>query len=478
MKLKDLIKTDNKTLQNKEIKGVTASSANVQKDFIFVCIKGTKFDGHNFAKQANTLGAAAIVCEKDLGLNNQIIVPDTREAYFNLSANWFGCPAKDIKIIGVTGTNGKTSVAFMLKQILETAGKKVGLIGTINNIIGDQIISSKNTTPDAYELNSMLSLMKESGCEYLVMEVSSHAIDQKRICGLEFEVAAFTNLTQDHLDYHGTMENYFLTKTKLFNMCKTAVVNYDDSYSRRLLEIIPCEKVTFSTKSEEATFTAKDIKYYPDSIKFFMSGYNYVNKISVGTGGKFTIYNALCAASIAEKLGVTPEIISSALSEMHGVKGRAEVVPTNSDFTVVIDYAHTPDGLKNILNTFKDFEACRLVVLFGCGGDRDKTKRPIMGEIAANLADFVIVTSDNPRSEEPMSIIDDILVGVTKKKTPYKVIENRIEAINYAVANAQKNDIIVLAGKGHETYQILKDKTIHLDEREVVFSALKLKKES
>ena len=478
MKLYELIKTENSILAEKEVSGVTANSSLVGKDSLFVCIKGTKFDGHDFAEQALEQGAVAVVTQKDLGLVNQIIVPDTREAYFDISANWFGKPAKDLKIIGVTGTNGKTSVAFMLKRILEKADNKVGLIGTINNIIGEEVLPSKNTTPDAYELNSLLSLMRDSGCKYLVMEVSSHAIDQKRMCGLEFEIAAFTNLTQDHLDYHKTMENYFLTKAKLFNMCKMAVVNFDDEYTEKLLEMISCEKVTYSLLSEMATYTAKEIEYYPDSVKFFMSGYNYVNRIKVGTGGKFTIYNALCAAACAEKLGIKPEIISSALSEMHGVKGRAEVVPTGSDFTVVIDYAHTPDGLKNILSTFKEFREHRLVVVFGCGGDRDKSKRSIMGGVAADLADFVIVTSDNPRTEEPSAIIDDILVGLKDKKTPYQVIENRIDAINYAIKNARKNDIIVLAGKGHETYQILKDKTIHLDEREIVASALKLKKES
>lgn len=478
MKLKELICQENLFNPDLEIKGVTCSSSEVKEGYIFVCIEGTIIDGHSFADEAIKKGAAAIVCQKDLKLKNQILVDDTRKEYYKISANWFLSPAKSLKIIGITGTNGKTSVAFMVKAILEKAGHKVGLIGTINNFISQEIFPAKNTTPDAYELNSLFSLMREKGCNYVVMEVSSHAIDQKRIYGIEFEVAAFTNLTQDHLDYHKNMDNYFKVKAKLFEKCHTAVINFDDTYGKKLYDSVKCKKVSYSFGDDAATYSAKDIEYFPDSVKYFMVGYNYINRIKVGTGGKFTIYNSLCAATIAKELGIEDSVICEALKDMHGVKGRAEVVPTNSDFTVVIDYAHTPDGLKNILTTFKEFREHRLVALFGCGGDRDKTKRPIMGEIAAQIADYVIVTSDNPRSEEPMDIINDILVGFNDTKTPYVVIENRVEAIKYAIANARKNDIIILAGKGHETYQILKNEIIHLDEREVVLEALDVKKES
>ena len=472
MKLKELIKCDNPAISEIEITGVTCNSKQITKGCLFVCINGTKFDGHSFAMSAVKCGAAVVVAEHDTGVKNQIIVDDTHKAFAQISANWFSNPAKDLKLIGVTGTNGKTSVTYMLKSILEKAGYKVGLIGTINNIIGDTVVPSVNTTPGAYELNSLFDQMRKAGCEYVIMEVSSHALDQKRVCELNFECAVFTNLTQDHLDYHLTMENYFNAKRRLFDMCKTAVVNYDDDYAQNLLEDLNCKKVTFSALSDVATYTAKESEFRPDSVKYLMVGYNFINRIVVGTGGRFTVYNSMAAVAVALELGIDISVITAALSEMHGVLGRAEVVPTGRDFTVIIDYAHTPDGLKNILSTFKAYKECRLVALFGCGGDRDKTKRPVMGQIAAEIADFVIITSDNPRSEDPTEIINDILVGIKNTKTEYRVIENRVEAIKFAIDNAQKNDIIVLAGKGHETYQILKDGTIHLDEREVVNSAL------
>ncbi len=473
MKLFELIKTDNEKLKDLEITGISCNSNMVEKGFIFVCISGWNLDGHNFAASAIKNGAAVVICERDLGLENQIIVEDTHKAYFEVSANWFSNPADKLKLIGVTGTNGKTSVTYMIKAILEKAGNKVGLLGTVQNLIADKVVPSNNTTPDAYEMNYLLSLMVEEGCEYAVMEVSSHALDQKRICGVEFCASVFTNLTQDHLDYHLTMDNYFEAKLKLFKMSKCAIVNLDDPYAERIMEKTDCKKITFSLNDNSATYTAKNLEYFPDKTKYQMVGYNFINKMRVSTGGKFTAYNSMCAAAVALELGISADIIKTALSEIRGVPGRAEIVETGRDFTVIIDYAHTPDGLENILMSFREYKDSRLVVLFGCGGDRDKTKRPLMGEKAAQIADFLIVTSDNPRSEEPMKIIEDIMVGVKKHKTPYKVIENRIEAINFAVANAQKNDIIVLAGKGHETYQILKNETIHLDEREVVAEALK-----
>ncbi len=472
MKLKDLIYTDNTVLSDLEIEGVTCNSKEVKAGFVFVCINGTAVDGHKFALSAVEQGATVIICERDLGLANQIIVEDTHAAFADISANWFGNPAKNLKLVGVTGTNGKTSVVYMVKQILEAAGEKVGIIGTIQNMIGDEVIESKNTTPSAYELNRLFSLMVNAGCSCAVMEVSSHALDQKRVHNLEFAVTAFTNLTQDHLDYHKTIQNYFAAKLKLFAMSRKAVVNFDDAYGRRICDSYDGKCITYSLLSDGATYTAKDIVYKPDSVRYQMVGYNFINRIVVGTGGRFTVYNSLCAAAVALELGINIEVISDALCNMHGVKGRAEVVPTDTDFTVIIDYAHTPDGLENILNTFKEYEDNRLVVVFGCGGDRDKTKRPIMGKIATDIADFAIITSDNPRSEEPVQIIEDIVAGITAGKSKYKIIENRVDAIKYAVETAKKNDIIVLAGKGHETYQILKDGTIHLDEREVVAEIL------
>lgn len=472
MKLAELFPEISGKNAQTEITGITSDSRKVQKGYAFVCISGPIQDGHKFAADALKSGAAAIICEKDLKLENQYIVKDTKTAFFKACAVWFGNPLESLKLIGITGTNGKTSVSYMIKTILEKQGHKCGLIGTIQHLIGDKPIASENTTPGAYELNELFAKMRDENCEYVIMEVSSHSLDQKRICGVLFDVAIFTNLTQDHLDYHKTLENYALAKRKLFEMCRCAVVNYDDPYTNRLLEGLKCEKITYSLESNNATYTAKGIAYYPDRLLYDFVGYNVISRVKLPTSGKFSVYNSLCAIACAVTLGISAQDATAALSNMNAVKGRAEIVPTGKDFHVIIDYAHTPDGLQNILGTFKNVPKNRLTVLFGCGGDRDKTKRPIMGTIAANSADFVIVTSDNPRTERPASIIKDILGGMKNTKTPYIVIENRIEAIKYAVTHAQKDDIIILAGKGHETYQIIGTGKFHLDEREVVKQAL------
>ena len=470
MKLFDLIECK-ESLAKTEITGITCDSRQVKSGFAFICINGAKSDGHDYAEKALENGAAVIVAERDLGISNQIVVPDTHAAYADMCAKWFGNPADSLKLLGVTGTNGKTSVTYMMKKILEKAGYKVGLIGTIQNMIGDEIIAAHNTTPNAYELNSLFALMKAKGCSYVIMEVSSHALDQSRVYRLDFEAAMFTNLTQDHLDYHITMENYLAAKKKLFSMCKTAIVNSDDPYSAELIKGLDCKVVTYSL-GDSSTYSAKGVNYRPASVDYEFVSDSEIGHIKVNTGGRFTVYNSLCTAACAVEIGIPLSTVASALSELQGVKGRAEVVPTGRDFTVIIDYAHTPDGLKNILSTFRECKKNRLIAVFGCGGDRDKTKRPIMGNIAAHFSDYAIVTSDNPRTENPSAIIKDILEGMKGAVIPVKVIENRIEAIKFAVSIAQKDDIIVLAGKGHETYQILNTGTIHLDEREVVSEAL------
>lgn len=471
MKLIDLIDC-NENLGNLEITGITCDSRKVKEGFVFVCIVGSLSDGHDFATKAIELGASVIVAQRDLGLKNQIVVADTHAAFATMCANWFQNPAKDLKLIGVTGTNGKTSVTYMLKKVIEAMGYKVGLIGTIQNMIGEEIIPTSNTTPNAYDLNSLFALMKQKGCTYVIMEVSSHALDQCRVYNLNFEVAMFTNLTQDHLDYHKTMENYLEAKKRLFSMCKTAVINNDDEYAERLMDGLTCKIITYST-GNNSTFSAKAINYRPASVEYELVSDDILQHIKVKTGGKFTVYNSLCAICCAMELGFDVVQVADALSKLEGVKGRAEVVPCDKGFTIIIDYAHTPDGLKNILSTFNECKKNRVIALFGCGGDRDKTKRPIMGSIAARYADYVIVTSDNPRSENPTDIINDILVGLDGTPTPFKIIENRIEAIKYSISIAKEGDIIVLAGKGHETYQILSTGTIHLDEREIVAEALK-----
>lgn len=470
MKLKNLIECGG-NIGETEITGITCDSRQIKPGYAFVCIKGTKSDGHDYAEAAVKSGAAAIICERDLKLDCQVISDNTHAAYADMCAAWFGNPADSLRLFGVTGTNGKTSVTYMLKKIFEKAGYKVGLIGTIQNMIGDEVIAAHNTTPNAYELNSLFALMKAKGCAVVIMEVSSHALDQLRVYRLNFEVAMFTNLTQDHLDYHITMENYLAAKKKLFRMCRTAVINSDDSYAKELMEGLDCKIVTYST-GNDSTYSAKAINYRPASVEYEFVSDTDICHIKVATGGKFTVYNSLCAAVCAVEAGIPVATAAEALAELNGVKGRAESVPTGRDFTIIIDYAHTPDGLKNILSTFRECKKNRLIVVFGCGGDRDKTKRPIMGSIAEHFADYVIVTSDNPRTEDPGEIIKDILAGMKNSAVPVKVIENRTEAIKFAVSIAEKDDIIVLAGKGHETYQILGTGTIHLDEREIVAEAL------
>ena len=472
MLLKELLPEVNEAIGNTQVVDITCDSRRVKDGFAFICINGFTSDGHDYAADAVKAGASVIISERPTGAPVEYVVDDTHKAYAVMSANYFGNPSKSFKLIGVTGTNGKTSVTYMLKSIIESKGHKTGVIGTIQNLVGDRIIEAVNTTPDAYGLNSLFALMRDEGCEYVVMECSSHALDQKRIFNLDFEVAAFTNLTQDHLDYHKTMKNYLDAKSKLFSMCKNAVINIDDEYGKQLVNRIDKNVVTYAVTDRSATYSANGINMKPDGIEYEMVSDYTIKRIKLKTGGKFSVYNSLCAAVCAKLLGFSEEEIATALDCMEGVKGRAEVVRTGKDFTVIIDYAHTPDGLINILSTFKELKNGRLVCLFGCGGNRDTTKRPIMGSIAAKLSDFVIVTSDNPRNEEPDLIIKDILQGMKDSKTPYVVIEDRKEAVKYAVQNALSGDIIVLAGKGHETYQILKTGKVHLDEREVIAEAL------
>ena len=455
-----------------EITDVTNDSRKVTPGMAFVCINGTNMDGHKYAVAAANKGAAAVIAEHNVGVCSQVIVPDTKRAYAKMCSALYGDPKDQLKLIGVTGTNGKTTTTCLIKNVLEQFGKKVGLIGTIHNMICDKVVPTENTTPDAHELHRVFREMVDAGCEYAVMEVSSHALEQERVAGLKFAAGVFTNLTQDHLDYHLTMENYVLAKKKLFFMTDVAVVNSDDKWAEKMTDGIPCAVSTFAVEDASAEYRASDLKYRADGVSFRLENGGRGTEVSVRTPGRFSVYNALAAASCLASLGFDLQDTLNCLSKSVGVKGRAEVVETGRDFTVIIDYAHTPDGLENVLKTFNEIKTDRLVVLFGCGGDRDATKRPQMAKIAAELADYCIVTSDNPRTEDPSAIIDDILVGMKGTKTPYTVIENRRDAIHYAVKNAQKGDIIVLAGKGHETYQIIMTEKNHFDEREVVQEAL------
>ena len=458
--------------EDTEIVSITCDSRRVEPGCLFVCIVGTAVDGHIYAEAAQSAGAAAVVVQRDMGLHTQLVAENTRMAWAQICANWGGHPASRLKMIGVTRTNGRTTTTTLIKSMLEYAGHKVGLIGTIHNLIGDRVLPARHTTPDPYDLQSLLALMVVEGCDYCVMEVSSHALHQRRVAGCVYEVGVFTNLTQDHLDYHGTMEEYMLAKKELFSLSRTAIVNTDDDWAAAISAGIPCPLMTYSAKDDAADYVARNIRHRADGVDFELVGLGKIGRVNMQIPGQFSVYNGLCAATVCLGGGMEFDTVVAALSAANGVKGRAEVVPTGRDFTVVIDYAHTPDGLDNICRTLKECCQGRLVTLFGCGGDRDKTKRPLMGAVAASLSDYLVVTSDNPRTEDPAAIIEDILVGLQDTATPYTVVENRVEAIHWAIAHAEAGDTILLAGKGHETYQILGTETIHLDEREVVAEAL------
>lgn len=430
-----------------EVCDVTQDSRLVKPGSLFVCIKGNTFDGHSVAADMIKNGAAAVVVEHDLGIENQIIVENTRDVYSKLCANFFENPAEKLKLIGVTGTNGKTTTTFLVKQILENAGKKVGLIGTVQNMVCEEVYPAKYTTPDSHELQKLFSLMVKAGCEYCVMEVSSQALAQGRVNGLVFEIAAFSNLTQDHLDYHKTWENYFNAKRMLFEQCKTAVTNKDDKYGLKIVEGLPCKVVTYAESCNDADYVAKNVKFKATGIEYELVS-DKIGRVNCPIPGRFSVYNSLCAASIALTLGIQFEEVLGAIEKSKGVKGRIEVVPTNTDYTVIIDYAHSPDGLENIITSLREIAKGRVVTVFGCGGDRDKTKRPKMGKIAAELSDFCVVTSDNPRSENPAAIINDILDGMKGVSTPYKVVENRKEAIKWAMENAKRMILFFLPAKG------------------------------
>lgn len=473
MKLRDLmngIKTDSFADMDMSISGISYDSRATKPGDLFVAVRGFESDGHRYIPMAVENGAACVLCEEPPEADVPYILTDnTRRALSLASINFFGRPADGMKIIGVTGTNGKTTTTTLIKKIIEhTTGEKVGLIGTIGNEIGDKFSEADRTTPESYEVQNLFREMADAGCKYVVMEVSSHALFLDRVYGVTFEVGVFTNLTQDHLDFHKTMEAYGRAKAILFTQCRRGVVNIDDNSAKIVTDAALCPIFTYSAEKDEADLCAKEINLRPDGVTFSALAIGELKKIRMPIPGLFSVYNALAAASACMQLGIGLDNIAEALSEKAGVKGRAEVVPTGRDFTVLIDYSHTPDALENILKTVKGFAEGRTVVLFGCGGDRDKTKRPIMGKIAVELADFAIITSDNPRTEQPGAIIDDILEGVTGTKTPYTVIENRREAIGWAIKNAMPGDVIILAGKGHETYQIIGKEKYHFDEREVV----------
>lgn len=450
-------------------------SRKVKKGDLFFCVSGTFSDGHDYAQAAVKNGAVALVCERRLdGIKvPQIIVKDTRVAMASIAAEYYNHPTDDMRIIGITGTNGKTSTTYMLKAMFEKAGKKVGIIGTICTMIGDEKLHSDRTTPDSIHLQGLLRTMSDAGVDVVVMEVSSHALDQHRVQGIVFDVAAFTNITVDHLDYHKTFDNYLAAKKKLFSMCVSAAVNLDDGHSKDIIYSTNCPATTFGLDSKADTF-AENIEYDTKKTTFTLCKGKEKYELEIPIPGKFTVYNALCAATVAMLCGVSWEDIIEGLATMNGVAGRIEALPTyGRPFDVYLDYAHTPDALENVIKTVREIAKGRIVTLFGCGGDRDNSKRGTMGKIAGELSDFLVVTSDNPRTENPAAIIEMVMQGVRETDCPYVMIENRYEAIEYALSNAKEHDIIILAGKGHEDYQEINGEKIHFDEKEIVDKILK-----
>ncbi|SKA83406.1 UDP-N-acetylmuramoylalanyl-D-glutamate--2,6-diaminopimelate ligase [Caloramator quimbayensis] len=456
--------------EDREIESLSYNTSSVKPNSMFFCIEGVKTDGHIFAQKAIDSGASAIVVSKDIDINGNasiIKVKDTREAMALMSSNFYGKPSQDINIIGITGTNGKTTSTFMIKSILDAYNKKTALLGTIYNIIGDKKEEAKRTTPESMDLQKMFFDMKKEGIEYCIMEVSSHSLELKRVFDVKFKAGIFTNLTQDHLDFHGTMENYFNAKMKLFECCDIPVINVDDKYGKRAVDKLNRKIITFGIEND-ADVKGQDVIISEKGTNFKLKYKDESVSIGLHLPGKFNVYNALGAAAACLEMGIPLSAVKKGLENLESVPGRSEKIISKRGFTVVIDYAHTPDGIENILKTAREYTKGRLTTLFGCGGDRDKTKRPLMGKAAGELSDFCIVTSDNPRTEDPKSIIEDILPGIDKTGCAYVIIEDRKEAIKYALDNAKAGDVIVIAGKGHESYQILKEKTIHFDEREIV----------
>ena len=462
-----------------EIAEVRYDSRKVEMGDLYIAVRGYQTDGHRYIADAVKNGAVAVVCEQVPDVDvPYVLVRDSREALALIGVNRYDHPAEQMTMIAVTGTNGKTTVTYLLKSVLEqTLGAKVGLIGTIRNMIGDEEIPTERTTPESYDLQALFRRMADAGCTHVVMETSSHALYLHRVAGVRFHVGIFTNLTEDHLDFHKTMENYRKAKEILFEHCEIGIFNYDDPAASAMLEASKATtNLTYAVGNDKADLCARDLQLFSDRVEFNAVIGNEISRFCLGIPGRFSAYNALAAIACASSLGVPLGEIAAALRQTAGVKGRVEVVPTpGKDYTVLIDYAHTPDGLENVLKSVKGYCKGRLIAVFGCGGDRDPFKRPIMGKIGVDLADEVIFTSDNPRTEDPNEILRQIVIGAEGTKTPYTVIENRRAAIRHAMDIAQKDDIIVLAGKGHETYQEIGKEKFHLDEREEVQAYLQEK---
>jgi UDP-N-acetylmuramyl-tripeptide synthetase len=466
---------------DKQIAAITPDSRQVTKGALFIALPGSKVDGHNYVELACRQGAIAVLVEKAVTVPADVTVikvPDTRTAMKEIAPYFFDYPSRKMRLIGVTGTNGKTTTTYLVRSILLKAGFRVGLIGTIQSLIGDRVLPVKNTTPDVIDLQALLAQMAEEEIDYVVMEVSSHALALGRVTGTEFDIGIFTNMTRDHLDFHVTFDNYIEAKAMLFrsladtNSTKTgkvAIVNVDDPAATKILAASKCRQLTYGIQ-QAADLKAEDIKVEASGAAFTVNGPFGKLPLDLKITGVFNVYNSLAAIGAAIAAGVEANIIKQALEEFRSVPGRFETVDAGQPFTVIVDYAHTPDGLENILKTARQFAKQRIIVVFGCGGDRDRTKRPIMGKLAIDYGDVVIATSDNPRSEDPDDILQEVESGLkdgqTSDKT-YEIITDRRTAIKRAIQIAAPDDVVIIAGKGHETYQILKDRTIDFDDREV-----------
>ena len=457
-----------------EITGISYDSRQVKPGELFAALSGYAADGHKFIPQAMASGAAAALCQVPPEDGTPYVqVADSRRALAVTAGNFFGHPSKSMTMVGITGTNGKTTTTYLLKAVLEARGEKVGLIGTNQNMIGQEILPTERTTPESFELQKLFARMRDAGCTYVVMEVSSHALFLDRVYGVHYRVGVFTNLTQDHLDFHKTMEAYCDAKALLFRSCDTGVVNAADPWTSRLLKNASCRVLSVSSAGE-AALKSEDAVLSEDHVAFTAAYEGKRIPVRVNIPGRFMIDNALGVMGAALALGIPLEESASVLARVPHVKGRVEVVPTpGKDYTILIDYAHSPDSLENVLTTVKGFAKGRTIALFGCGGDRDKAKRPKMGRAAADIADLVIVTTDNPRTERPSDIIADILPGLKGSETPFEVVEDRIKAIHWAMDHAGPGDVIVLCGKGHETYQEIGHEKRHMDEREIVADYLR-----
>ena len=461
-----------------DIKGIDSNSKKIKPGYMFVAIKGFSTDGHKYINDAIESGATVIVIQEGCDLKSiklstdvtVIMTKDTRKALAIFSCNFYGNPSKKLKLIGVTGTKGKTTTTFMIKEILEKAGHKVGLIGTIATYInGNMISESSRTTPESTELQRTFAQMVEAGVEYAIMEVSSQSLKLHRVDGCEFDIVVFTNFSEDHISEkeHPDMQDYFESKLKLFKMCDNGIVNVDDIQVSKVPKMFPESKIMTYGIDNFCEVLAKDITITNSYVDFRVKISDRNERVKVDIPGRFSVYNALAAICVAKKLGISSDKVIEALAEIK-VPGRSEMVPNKKEIPIMIDYAHSPESLQNILSAVKSYTRGKVISVFGCGGDRDKAKRPIMGEISGRIADFTFITSDNPRTENPEEIVKEIEEGIKKTKGNYKVVVDRTEAIKEAIKMATKLDIIVLAGKGHEPYQEINGEKFPYDERIIV----------